>query len=54
MIPSLEGEIQIETSLGDVRRFCAGEILLVEDTVGKGHKTKKLWSEKRRSVFVTI
>ena len=34
----LEGEIQIETSLGEVRNFKAGEVLLVEDTEGKGHK----------------
>ena len=50
----LEGEIQIETSLGDTRTFNAGEILLVEDTSGKGHKTKNLRNEKRRSIFVTI
>lgn len=50
----LEGEIEIETSLGDVSRFGPGEVLLVEDTVGKGHKTKNLRSEKRRSIFVTI
>jgi hypothetical protein len=50
----LDGEIQIETSLGDIRSFGAGEILLVEDITGKGHRTKNIRPEKRRSVFVTI
>ena len=50
----LEGEIQIETSLGEIRKFNAGDILLVEDTTGKGHRTKNLRSEKRRSIFITI
>lgn len=50
----LDGGIEIETSLGETRSFEAGEILLVEDTSGKGHKTRNLRPEKRRSVFVTI
>lgn len=50
----LDGEIEIETSLGDKRVFKAGNILLVEDTEGKGHKTKNLRPEKRRSVFIIL
>ena len=50
----LDGEIEIETSLGDKRTFQAGEVLLVEDTIGKGHKTKNLQPIKRRSVFITF
>lgn len=50
----LEGEIQIETSLGEVRNFKAGEVLLVEDTEGKGHKTKSVDGKLRRSIFVTL
>jgi hypothetical protein len=50
----LDGEIEIETSLGEIRRFKAGEILLVEDTEGKGHKTKNLQPIPRRSVFITL
>lgn len=50
----LDGEIEIETSLGDKRIFKAGEILLVEDTTGKGHKTKNLQPLKRRSLFITL
>jgi hypothetical protein len=36
----LDGEIEIETSLGDKRTFKSGEVLLIEDTTGKGHKTR--------------
>lgn len=50
----LDGEIEIETSLGDKRIFKAGEVLLVEDTEGKGHKTKNLLPVKRRSLFITV
>lgn len=50
----LDGEIEIETSVGDRRRFSQGEILLVEDTTGKGHKTRNVLPVKRRSLFITL
>lgn len=50
----LDGEIEIETSLGEKRIFKAGEILLVEDTEGKGHKTRNLKPQKRKSIFIPI
>jgi|SRR5690606_20851390 len=50
----LDGEIEIETSLGEKRKFKGGDILLMEDTEGKGHKTKNLLPMERRSVFVTL
>jgi hypothetical protein len=50
----LDGEIEIETSLGEIRRFNTGEILLLEDTSGKGHKTKNIHPVKRRSIFITL
>lgn len=50
----LDGEIEIETSLGKKRRFKAGQILLAEDTEGKGHRTKNLRPVKRKSIFVTL
>src|SRR5215203_1432743 len=49
----LDGEIEIETSLGAVRTFKGGEILLVEDVTGKGHKTRNRTPVPRRSIFVT-
>jgi hypothetical protein len=50
----LDGQIQIETSSGDVRQFCGGDILLVEDTTGKGHRTKNIIPAMRKSVFITL
>lgn len=50
----LDGKIEIETSLGAKREFKAGEILLVEDIEGKGHKTRNLYPAKRRSIFITL
>lgn len=49
----LDGEIEIETSLGEKRIFSSGEILQVEDITGKGHKTKNLKEQERQSLFVT-
>ena len=50
----LDGIIEIETSLGVKRRFEKGEILLAEDTSGKGHKSKSIDGKLRRSLFITL
>lgn len=50
----LDGEIEIQTSLGEKRTFGPGQVLLVEDTTGKGHKTRNLQSIQRRSIFITL
>lgn len=50
----LDGEIEIETSLGDKRRFRGGEILLVEDTAGRGHRTRNIVPSARKSVFIAL
>lgn len=50
----LDGKIEVTTSLGETRIFNAGEVVLVEDTMGKGHKTKNLIQEIRHSIFIEI
>ncbi|MDD4385577.1 MAG: hypothetical protein PHD06_10430 [Bacteroidales bacterium] len=50
----LDGEIEIETSLGEKRAFKGGDILLLEDTQGKGHKTRNLQNIERKSIFITL
>jgi hypothetical protein len=50
----LDGEIEITTSTGEVRTFSGGDILLVEDTNGKGHKTRNVKKQIRRSVFIRV
>jgi len=36
---NLPGEYEVTASDGEVRRFGAGSVLLLEDTTGKGHST---------------
>jgi len=50
----LDGEIEIETSLGEKRTFKGGDILFMEDTQGKGHKTRNIQNIERKSIFVTL
>jgi hypothetical protein len=42
---TLAGEIEIEASDGAVRRFGPGDVLLAEDTTGKGHVTRPIGGE---------
>jgi hypothetical protein len=50
----LDGEIELETSDGEKRRFRGGDILLVEDVSGRGHRTRTVNNKPRRSVFVAL
>ena len=38
----LEGETEVTTSDGEIRRIGPGDIVLAEDTTGKGHKSLNL------------
>lgn len=50
----LDGNIEIEVSDGEIRHFSGGDVLLVEDTAGHGHRTRTTDAKSRRSVFVTL
>ena len=50
----LDGEIEITTSLGERRKFTAGDILLLEDIEGKGHRTENIKKEIRKSIFIQL
>ena len=50
----LSGAVEIEVSSGETRQFGAGDVLLAEDTVGKGHKTTTISEGVRKSLFVTV
>ena len=41
----LSGEVEAQVSDGEVRRFGAGSIVLLEDTTGKGHVSRVVSSE---------
>lgn len=50
----LAGEAEIEVSDGEIRRFGPGSVLLVEDVTGKGHKTRRVGSVKRETLFLPL
>jgi hypothetical protein len=50
----LDGEIEITVGDGEVRRFRGGDVLLMEDTTGRGHRTRTVDGRVRRSVFITL
>jgi hypothetical protein len=50
----IDGAIEIETTSGEKRQFHAGDVLLLEDTEGKGHRTKNLQPVRRKSIFITM
>ncbi len=48
----LNGEIEIETGDGEMRRIAGGEVLFLEDTTAPGHRTKNVGETPRWSVFI--
>jgi hypothetical protein len=53
-IINLDGGVRITASDGEVREIGAGEVILVEDTHGKGHLSKSLGGKLRHSIFVAL
>ncbi|HEY9479589.1 MAG TPA: hypothetical protein VIP79_05850 [Gemmatimonadaceae bacterium] len=50
----LDGEIEITVGDGDARRFVGGDVLLLEDTTGRGHRTRTVDGRLRRSIFIAL
>ena len=50
----LSGTVEVQVSTGEVRQFGTGDVLLAEDTSGKGHRTPTLSSGNRKSLFITL
>lgn len=50
----LDGAIELEVSDGEKRVFSGGDILLVEDVTGKGHRTRHIEPKTRRSLFIEL
>jgi hypothetical protein len=42
----LQGEVEAEASDGEVRRFGPGSATLIEDTTGKGHRSRVVSNEE--------
>jgi uncharacterized cupin superfamily protein len=50
----LEGEVDFTVSSGETRRFGGGDVVLLEDTWGKGHCSQAVKGQRRKSIFVTL
>ncbi|MFP8877717.1 MAG: hypothetical protein VCB99_12600, partial [Myxococcota bacterium] len=51
---NLNAPVEIEIGDGSTRRIEAGEILLAEDTTGRGHRSRAVDGQPRSCVFVTL
>ncbi|HUP19223.1 MAG TPA: hypothetical protein VM778_04625 [Gemmatimonadota bacterium] len=54
LVVLLDGSIEIEVGDGEVRRFAGGDVVLLEDTGGRGHRTRNVEPTARRSLFVAL
>lgn len=50
----IEGEVEVEVSDGEVRRFAPGSVVLVEDTHGAGHISRPLGGRTRTTLFIAL
>jgi hypothetical protein len=50
----LFGEWEIEASDGTLRRFCSPEVLLAEDTTGRGHRSRVISQEDSLALVVQL
>lgn len=53
-IINLDEGVRITASDGESRVIRAGEVILVEDTTGKGHLSKAISDKVRHSIFVPL
>jgi hypothetical protein len=51
---NLDAGVEITASDGEKRVIGAGEVILVEDTTGKGHLSKAVSGTVRHSIFVSV
>jgi len=51
---TLSGAVEIETGDGTVRRFGPGDVMLADDTSGRGHITRVVGGRPRHYVFIPL
>jgi hypothetical protein len=51
---NLDAAVELEIGDGTKRVLQAGDVLLAEDTTGRGHRSRAVESKPRRSIFVTL
>ncbi len=50
----LSGEADYEVSDGEIRRLGPGSVLVMEDTTGKGHRSRNVGPGERLALFVPL
>lgn len=51
---TLSGQVEVETGDGTIRRFGPGDVMLAEDTTGRGHITRVVGGEPRHYAFIPL
>ncbi len=51
---TLSGQVEIETGNGTIRRFGPGDVMLAEDTTGRGHITRVVGNQPRHYAFIPL
>jgi hypothetical protein len=51
---TLGGEAEIETGDGSIRRFRPGDVMLADDTTGRGHITRVVGGRPRDCVMIPL
>jgi hypothetical protein len=53
-VVNLDAGVEVTASDGETRTIGAGEVLLTEDTHGRGHCSKSVGGKVRHSIFIAI
>ena len=53
-IITLEGQVELVVGDGTSRILGPGDILLAEDTTGRGHASRAVNNQPRKSIFITL
>eukprot|EP00005_Dracoamoeba_jomungandri_P003113 CAMPEP_0174260762 /NCGR_PEP_ID=MMETSP0439-20130205/10468_1 /TAXON_ID=0 /ORGANISM="Stereomyxa ramosa, Strain Chinc5" /LENGTH=121 /DNA_ID=CAMNT_0015345083 /DNA_START=135 /DNA_END=500 /DNA_ORIENTATION=- len=53
-IVNLNAAVEVEVSSGDKKVIKQGEVFLVEDVTGKGHRSKAVNNQERFSLFLPL
>ena len=54
LIVMLDGEIEVEVTSGEKRRFRGCDVMLVEDTTGTRHRSRSVIDGPRHSLFIPL
>ena len=53
-IVSLSGQVEVGLGNGEKRIFKAGDVMLADDTTGRGHTTRVVGNEPRVSIVIPV